>query len=100
MSQFLAELGYNTSGAAPLLMDNQSAIQVARNPEHHGRMKHLDLRYFWLRDEVVKGHLAPRYIPTAEMAADILTKALARVKVETAREQLGLLFPIPKDLCA
>jgi hypothetical protein len=80
-------------------MDNQSAIQVARNPEHHGRMKHLNLHYFWLRDEVVKGHLAPRYIPTAEMAADILTKALARVKVETAREQLGL-FPIPKDLRA
>jgi hypothetical protein len=99
MSQFLAELGYDTSGAVPLLMDNQSAIQVAHNPEHHGRMKHLDLRYFWLRDEVVKGHLAPRYIPTAEMAADILTKALARVKVEMAREQLGL-FPIPKDLCA
>jgi hypothetical protein len=99
MSQFLAELGYNTSGAAPLLMDNQSAIQVARNPEHHRRMKHLDLRYFWLRNKVVKGHLAPRYIPTAEMAADILTKALARVKVETVREQLGL-FPIPKDLRA
>jgi hypothetical protein len=99
MSQFLAELGYDTSGAAPLLMDNQLAIQVACNPEHHGRMKHLDLRYFWLRDEVIKGHLAPRYIPTAEMAADILTKVLARVKVETAREQLGL-FPIPKDLCA
>jgi hypothetical protein len=99
MSQFLAELGYDTSGAAPLLMDNQSAIQVACNPEHHGRMKHLDLRYFWLHDEVVKGHLVPRYIPTAEMAADILTKALARVKVETAREQLGL-FPIPKDLRA
>jgi hypothetical protein len=99
MSQFLAELGYDTSSTAPLLMDNQSAIQAARNPEHHGRMKHLDLRYFWLRDEVVKGHLAPHYIPTAEMAADILTKALARVKVETAREQLGL-FPIPKDLRA
>ena len=25
-------------------MDNQSAIAVAKNPEHHGRMKHLDLR--------------------------------------------------------
>jgi hypothetical protein len=99
MSQFLAELGYNTSGTTPLLMDNQSAIQVARNPEHHGRMQHLDLRYFWLCDEVVKGHLAPRYIPTAEMAADILTKVLTRVKVKTAREQLGL-FPIPKDLHA
>jgi hypothetical protein len=81
MSQFLAELGYNTSGTALLLMDNQSAIQVVRNPEHHGCMKHLNLRYFWLRNEVEKGHLALRYIPTAEMAADILTKALARVAV-------------------
>jgi hypothetical protein len=99
MSQFLAELGYNTSGAAPLLMDNQLAIQVACNPEHHRRMKHLDLRYFWLRNEVVKGHLALCYIPTTEMAADILTKALACVKVKTVREQLGL-FPIPKDLHA
>jgi hypothetical protein len=97
MGQFLAELGYDTSGAAPLLMDNQSAIQVARNPKHHRRMKHLDLCYFWLRNEVVKGRLALRYIPTAEMAANILTKALARVMVETAREQLGL-FPILKDL--
>jgi hypothetical protein len=99
MSQFLAELGYDTSGAAPLLMDNQSAIQAARNPEHHRHMKHLNLHYFWLHDKVVKGHSAPRYIPTAEMAADILTKALARVKVETVREQLGL-FLIPKDLRA
>ncbi|KAL1711782.1 hypothetical protein EV715DRAFT_268339, partial [Schizophyllum commune] len=24
---------------------------VAKNPEHHGRMKHLDLRFYWLRDE-------------------------------------------------
>jgi hypothetical protein len=99
MSQLLAKLGYDTSGAVPLLMDNQSAIQVARNPKHHGRMKHLNLHYFWLCNEVVKGHLALRYIPTAEMAADILTKALACVKVKTAREQLGL-FPIPKDLRA
>jgi hypothetical protein len=77
MSQFLAELGYNTSGTAPLLMDNQLAIQVAHNPEHHGCMKHLDLHYFWLCNKVIKGHLVPCYIPTAEMAANILTKALA-----------------------
>jgi hypothetical protein len=99
MSQFLAELGYNTSGAVLLVMDNQSAIQVVCNPEHHWPMKHVNLCYFWLHNEVAKRHLAPCYIPTAEMAADILTKALAHVKVETAREQLGL-FPIPKDLHA
>jgi hypothetical protein len=95
--QIFAELGYDTSGTAPLLMDNQLAIQVTHNPEHHRHMKHLDLRYFWLRN-AVEGHLAPHYVPTAEMTVNILTKALAHVKAKTARKQLGL-FPIPKDLC-
>jgi hypothetical protein len=74
-------------------VDNQSAIHVARNPEHHGRMKHLDLRLFWLRNMVNSGVIAVRYIPTADMAADLLTTALARVKVTAALPQLGLTAP-------
>jgi len=73
-----------------LLIDNQSAISVAKNPDHHGRMKHLDLRYHWLRDEVEYNHISPHYIPTGENAADILTKALDRVKLETLRAMYGL----------
>jgi hypothetical protein len=63
MRQFLGELGYAPAGPALMLMDNQSAMQVAKNPEHHGCMKHLDLRFFWLRDEVTKRHLAGTMCP-------------------------------------
>jgi hypothetical protein len=94
MCQFLGELGYAPAGPALMLMDNQLAMQVAKNPEHHGRMKHLDLRFFWLRDEVTKRHLAVHYVPTADMAADILTKPLARVKVQRGRELLGISTPV------
>lgn len=90
MRQLLTELGYAPPSPSTLHMDNQSAIQVAKNPEHHGRMKHLDLRYYWLRDEVEKGTLAIDYVPTDSMVADILTKSLARVKVEEGCRQLGL----------
>jgi hypothetical protein len=38
MRQLLGELGFDVSKPSLLLLDNQSAIQVARNPEHHGRM--------------------------------------------------------------
>jgi hypothetical protein len=93
MRSFLGELGYAFDAPSLLLVDNQSAIQVARNPEHHGRMKHLDLRFFWLRDMVNSGVIAVRYIPTADMAADLLTKALARVKVAAALPQLSLTAP-------
>ena len=73
-----------------MLVDNQSAIAVAKNPEHHGRMKHLDLRYYWLRDEVEKKVIAVFYCPTAQMPADILTKSLPLVKVKECCKMLRL----------
>jgi hypothetical protein len=93
MHQLLGELGFNVSKPSLLLLDNQSAIQVARNPKHHGHMKHLDLRFYWLRDVVVAGQIVICYVPTADMAADLLTKGLARLKVAAALPQLGLTAP-------
>lgn len=85
-----SELGSPVSTPSPLCIDNQSALTVAKNPEHHGRMKHLDLRFYWLRDVVDAGTITPEYLPTAEMPADLLTKALPRVKVEYFRRMMGL----------
>jgi hypothetical protein len=93
MRQLLGELGFLIACLSLLLLDNQSAIQVGKNPEHHGRMKHLDLRFFWLRDVIAAGQIALRYVPTADMAADLLTKGLARIKVAAAIAQLGLTAP-------
>ena len=77
----LSEIGYTQTGPTTLHMDNQSAIQVAKNPEHHGRMKHLDLRFYWLRDEVEKGTFNVKYIPTDHMVVDLLTKPFTKPKV-------------------
>ena len=84
------EFGYNMDAPSTLHIDNQSALSVAKNPEHHGRMKHLDLRLYWLRDEVEKGSIRMVHLATNLMPADILTKALSRVKVGEMVEMLGL----------
>jgi hypothetical protein len=84
------EMGYPSTTSSSLHLDNQSAIKVAKNPEHHGRMKHLDLRHFWLRDTVKSGTISVHYTPTAFMPADILTKPLDRVKTLRCCEMLGL----------
>jgi hypothetical protein len=90
MRNILKEFGYKIDGPSLLHCDNQSAIQVAKNPEHHGRMKHLDLRFFWLRDAVENGAITVSYLPTGEMPADALTKPLSRQKVVEGRKMMGL----------
>ena len=90
MRNLLSEIGYTLSGPTVLHMDNQSAISVAKNPEHHGRMKHLDLRFFWLRDQVKAKLLVPKFVGTESMPADILTKPLDVARVERCRRSMGL----------
>src|SRR6266581_7853028 len=90
MHQFMGELGYSITGPSLLRMDNQSAIAVSKNPEHHSKMKHLSLRLFWLRDAVQEGLITPSFVTTQEMAADIFTKALDRFKVQKCAGMLGL----------
>ena len=84
-------MGYSvTNQPSTLHIDNYSAISAAKNPEHFGRLKHLDLRFYWLRDICKAGSINPVYCPTAVMPADILTKPLQRIKVATQRGLLGL----------
>jgi hypothetical protein len=53
-------------------------------------MKHLDLRFYWLRDEVYGGRICVVHLRTDKMPADILTKAMGRIKVEAMVGLLGL----------
>ncbi|SJL14967.1 uncharacterized protein ARMOST_18444 [Armillaria ostoyae] len=46
------EFGFESHSPSTLHINNQSVLSVARNPDHHGRVKHLDLRFYWLHDEV------------------------------------------------
>ena len=91
MRSLLRELHFPISAPTPLYMDNQSAIRVAQDPQHHGRMKHIEIRHYWLRQEVARKTFEPRYIPTDEHVADILTKPLPREPLERHRIQLGVM---------
>ena len=90
MQQLFGELGYKTAAPSTLFIDNQSAMSVAKNPEHHGRMKHLDLAYFWLRDKVEERKIQVVHMRTDEMPADLLTKALPKPQVAKLRRMMGL----------
>ncbi|PAV24101.1 Retrovirus-related Pol poly from transposon TNT 1-94 [Pyrrhoderma noxium] len=86
----LTELGYKFTGPSTLFLDNNSAVQVAKNPEHYSRIKHLDLRLYWLRDQVNLGAIRILYLKTDNMPADLMTKALERMKVKGFTKMIGV----------
>ncbi|XP_020270504.1 uncharacterized protein LOC109845645 [Asparagus officinalis] len=73
-----------------LFVDNKSAIALMKNPVFHGRSKHIDTRFHFIRECVERGQIKVEFVSTSEQRADILTKALARVKFIEMRELLGV----------
>jgi hypothetical protein len=90
LQNLFSKLGYDVPNPSTLHIDDQSAVAVAKNPEHHGRIKHLDLRFYWLRNVVDTGKIKVKHCPTTEMPADLLTKPLVKAKVSYCRDMLGL----------
>ena len=74
--------------------DNQSAISLARNPQFHGRAKHIDIRHHFACEKVNDGTVELNYCPTNDMVADMLTKGLSGVNFERVRKMAGV-TPIP-----
>jgi hypothetical protein len=61
--------------------DNQGALALVENPENHARTKHIDVQYHYIRYLVGNGSVSTAYCPTDQMAADVLTKPLTKVKL-------------------
>ena len=78
LSHLATELGLSDLESDPmeLFMDNQSGIDVAYNPEHHTRMKHVARRHFYVRELVEEGVLRVSFVGTADNWADFFTKPL------------------------
>lgn len=73
---FLMAQGYKM-GPAIMWQDNQSTMAMIKNGgPTSARTRHVSIRYFFVADRVASGEIAMRYKATAEMIADILTKAL------------------------
>nr|GFD06801.1 zinc finger, CCHC-type [Tanacetum cinerariifolium] len=82
---------YRIEGAqrVQLLVDNQSAIALMKNPVFHGRSKHIDTKYHFIRECVKRDQIYVEHVSGDLQKADILTKALPRVKFTEMRRLIG-----------
>ena len=57
--------------------DNASSISLTKDAAFHARSKHIDVQFHYTHEQVTAGDILFKYLPTADMPADIMTKALA-----------------------
>lgn len=91
---WLRELISEITGRPPqkvlLKVDNTSAIALVKNPVFHNRSKHIKSRYHYIRECVDGEEIVVEHVSGSEQRADILTKALARIKYKEMRDLLGV----------
>ena len=90
LRQLTDDLGCGTTQPTIIHEDNQSAIAMAKHPQFHGKMKHVAIKYHFIRDQVDNGTVVLKYCKTEDMLADILTKGLPRVQFEKLRQMIGV----------
>lgn len=96
MKNQLADYGMSYS-KVPIFCDNTSAIAISQNPVLHSRTKHIDIRYHFIRDHVMKGDIELHFISTDEQLADIFTKPLDETRFKYLISMLGMLNLDPAD---
>ncbi|GKD67612.1 hypothetical protein Tco_1321702, partial [Tanacetum coccineum] len=74
-----------------IFYDNTSAIVISNNPVLHSRTKHIDIRYYFIRDHILKGDIELHFIPTEYQLADIFTKPLDAPTFTRLKVELGML---------
>ncbi|GJW96256.1 hypothetical protein Tco_0178064 [Tanacetum coccineum] len=75
----------------PIFCDNTSAIAISNNPVLHSRTKHIDNRYHFIRDHILKGDIELHLIPTQYQLVDIFTKPLDEPTFKRLIVELGRL---------
>ena len=86
---FLEEQGYNIKENI-VYQDNKSAILLETNGKASSgkRTRHLNIRYFFITDQISKGKMKIEYCPTDSMTSDTLTKPLQGKKYTGFRKEM------------
>ena len=84
---FLNHIGHTRLKTVTIYEDNQSTIDLTKNPEVHSCSKHIDVHFHWLHQIIDEG-IKITWIESSNQAANGLTKALPAVAYQKFIEML------------
>jgi len=71
-----------------IYQDNKSTILLAENGRSFSskRTRHLNVRYYFITDQIKKGHVKVAFCPTQDMIADFFTKPRCSVRAYARKD--------------
>ena len=90
LKMLMLDMNFDHVQPVKLFADNQGAIALAKNPVHHQRTKHIDIRYHFIREEINNKSVDVQFISTHGNLADVFTKAISKNKCREVCKQFGL----------
>ena len=90
MSSYLDEESLKILATEPSRTDNNSAIALSKNHVFHKRTKHIDTRFYFIRELVNNKEICLEFCRSEDQLADIFTKSLANDTFQYLRSYLGM----------
>lgn len=90
LRRIFKEIQFKQQGATSIYCDNSLTIKLSRNPVLHGRSKHIDVKYHFLRDLAKDEVINLIFCRSEDQVADIFTKPLKTPLFHKLRELLGV----------
>ena len=72
-----------------LKLDNMSAIALSKNPVLHGRSKHIDTKFHFIRECLDDGKIQVDFTSSQDQLADVLTKSLGALSSRNSGTRLA-----------
>jgi histone deacetylase 1/2 len=88
ISNLATSIGLEVHKPMRILSDSESAIAIAKARTLSQKSKHIELRFYYIRDKVKNGEIAIEKVGTDDNVADMFTKALGRIKFQKHRDSI------------
>nr|GEV23764.1 retrovirus-related Pol polyprotein from transposon TNT 1-94 [Tanacetum cinerariifolium] len=82
----------------PMYCDSKAAIAISCNLVQHSCTKHIDVRYYFIKEKVERGIVELFFVGTEYQLADLFTKALPEERFKYLVRRLGMRCLTPAEL--